>query len=676
MIMKKQIINWGMMLAVAFTLTNCTTEFENPSQEQETVGYPFEITLSDTEARTVNSGLTTKWSDGDQINLFHAIGETTDYKNNNAFTLKSVDEGKFEGNLVEALEPEEEYDWFAFYPYKSFISTPAAQTAGWTYIGGRSDASQAQSGVNNMNHIAGDNYPLCGKAVAVPGSSQPEIEMSHAFALLQVNVTNGLEEELDVTSVSFAAATSLVGTFYPCITGDVVTYTDASYVANEAKLTVSDAKIATGETASFYLAVKPFVAAKDSDLTITVNEDCVKTLSMAKDVTFSAGKIKPLNFTYDKVAEPEPENVTWDLSTADYASATDTEVNWTSDYVDMTLVKGESQTKANNYLGGTGSYTHTRVYAGQILTFDPQPSVMIQKIEFTVVSGYMDEFEAATWTNGTSESNGNTMTVTPDEISEAVSVKISSATRFTSVKVYYVIDEDYVPPTLESIAVSGDYKIEFTQGATFSFGGVVTATYDNGSTKTVTADCDFSGYDMEQIGEQTITVTYKDKTDTYNITVVEKQQSDDTKYFVKVTAAPTDWTGTYLIVFNDNKAHSYVDSKDLKSVSGTTLTVSDNKIEYNETTEKDIVVVSVKGSGYKIKLSNDKYLTVPASNACGADKEANAAELTIEYTTSGVKISGTDSSGATRYLCANGTYYRMYKSVGSYKLPTLYKLED
>lgn len=72
--------------------------------------------------------------------------------------------------------------------------------------------------------------------------------------------------------------------------------------------------------------------------------------------------------------------------------------------------------------------------------------------------------------------------------------------------------------TLDSISVK-DYIDEFDVGDSFSFGGTVTAHYSDASTSDVTSDATFSGYDMSISGNQTVTVTYEDKTTTYQITV-------------------------------------------------------------------------------------------------------------------------------------------------------------
>lgn len=77
-------------------------------------------------------------------------------------------------------------------------------------------------------------------------------------------------------------------------------------------------------------------------------------------------------------------------------------------------------------------------------------------------------------------------------------------------------------PTLESIAVSGKYKTKYGyQAEEFDKEGiVVTATYSDQSQQPVDLkDVQFSGYNKSVLGEQTVTVTYQEKTTTFNVTV-------------------------------------------------------------------------------------------------------------------------------------------------------------
>ena len=94
------------------------------------------------------------------------------------------------------------------------------------------------------------------------------------------------------------------------------------------------------------------------------------------------------------------------------------------------------------------------------------------------------------------------------------------------------------PATLVSISLSGTYPTEFGQGDAFSSEGiVVTANYDDQSTKNVTEDATFTGYDMNVLGEQTVTVSYEGQEATYTITVVEKKGTATNPYTVAEAVA-------------------------------------------------------------------------------------------------------------------------------------------
>lgn len=195
--------------------------------------------------------------------------------------------------------------------------------------------------------------------------------------------------------------------------------------------------------------------------------------------------------------------------------------------------------------------------------------------------------------------------------------------------------------------------------------GTITVT-PNGANETETAN------------EATITVAHASD-DSLKKTISLKQDGKGSaaSYFVKITTAPTDWSGKYLIVFGDN-AHSYVDvannGKDLISKNTAPLSIEGDKIVSNETVNADMVEISKTTNGYKILLSDGKYLSIPSSNACSSNTTGSV--FTISLGTNGVSISGADKNKNTRTLCRNSKYYRMYTKVGSYELPQLYKLAN
>jgi hypothetical protein len=82
-----------------------------------------------------------------------------------------------------------------------------------------------------------------------------------------------------------------------------------SYTSKTAKLAVNNGEaIAKGASAKFYLAVKPFEAEAGETLELYVNGS-VKEIELSKAVSFTAGKIKTLNYTYESKASG-PEAIT------------------------------------------------------------------------------------------------------------------------------------------------------------------------------------------------------------------------------------------------------------------------------------------------------------------------------------------------------------------------------
>ena len=288
----------GASLAAIAALASCNKEIEAPVEDLKG-GVPFEICASADGTKTaIDKTFKTTWVvDGtaDQINVYHKEASATEYTYDNAFTAQTVD-GKFSGELTSALETGKEYQWLAKYPYDSYLTTPAK---GYSYIGSRSDQTQSQTGVNNTAHLSGYYMPLVGKGTSV-GTASPTITMEHASSVIEINVTNNTTEALDVTSIVFTAPESIIGQFVIDYTGETTTYTKKNYVSAIATLSVTDGTIAAGESGKFYIAIKPFSATSEQKLSLSVN-GYSKEIPHSSDVTFTAGKIKKINFNYDKV---------------------------------------------------------------------------------------------------------------------------------------------------------------------------------------------------------------------------------------------------------------------------------------------------------------------------------------------------------------------------------------
>lgn len=332
--MKRQILTLGAICAAAFTLTNCNKEIAEP-KAPVTEGIPFEIVAATADTKTANDGLSTVWTTGDALNVFHAEAGSTTYGTNDKFTYTGAD-NKFTGKLTTGLEAGKSYDWYALYPVNSIkkyvITTPAGSQNGdgWTYIGNKDGATQ--NGYNSKKHLAGTLCPLYGVA-SVNASTPVSFNMKHIASVVKIVVTNESESPLTVTSVTFTAPEDIVGSYYMNFTDPnnvVCKASGTSYVSSTATLNVTGGTALTkGEKAEFYIPIKPFKAAANK-LKITVN-GYEKTPVSTAAVEFKAGKIETVNFKYNNsavVATPHYK--------ADFEGATEHRTSGTNSFTSNT----------------------------------------------------------------------------------------------------------------------------------------------------------------------------------------------------------------------------------------------------------------------------------------------------------------------------------------------------
>lgn len=384
------------MLAATFTLTNCAKDVNNP--QASVIETPnFELVASVAETKTANNDMKTNWVAGDAINVFHAVGKTTTYTNDGQFTISAdnLAAGKFLGT-ANGIDPEEEYNWFAFYPYSSYITTPANTGSGYMPVGCKSNEKQTQNGNNSMAHIAGSNYPIAGYAIAVPGGSTPKLTMSHVSSLLEVVVTNTVDAPLEVSEITFTAPTDIVGTYYINFTGDITptSFKDSGkgYVSPTAVLNVTGATaLAKGESAKFYLAVRPFVAEANSELTLSVN-GYPKTIKPSATSSFNAGKIKTLNFGYDREVSSTLTAVKFDFTSSADLNAMGVssipEAGNGTNIASLTLAKDGVSIKSTNgstesRIWNSSGSLDLRLYKGATLTLTAPAGYVISNVTLT-----------------------------------------------------------------------------------------------------------------------------------------------------------------------------------------------------------------------------------------------------------------------------------------------------
>ena len=308
-------------LAAALCLVGCNKEADVKGLD----AMPFEVVLNFEETRTVTEdGIHTKWAEGDKINVIHAEAGTTEYKHdtpdNKAYVVSDTETGVFKGTLQEgALEAGKSYDWYLFYPYSKYITSPVntSENGGYVYVGGRSDQSQTQNGYNSRLHLAGGDkygcFPLYGVVKNVPAATQPVVTMKHVASAIAINVKNATSDPITISEVAFTAPEAIIGQFYVSFDKEPLTFEAQTYSAATASVRVENpTALAAGETAILYMGIKPFTAKSGDKLSIKITADkgiVEKEITLPSNVQFKPGLVKTINVEYEAAHEAETSSL-------------------------------------------------------------------------------------------------------------------------------------------------------------------------------------------------------------------------------------------------------------------------------------------------------------------------------------------------------------------------------
>lgn len=303
--MKNKLIH---IILIGFVLGSCE-QLDSPKMEEVNDSGNFTVYLSQPQTKTANDGMSTKWVEGDVINVFHAVDGTENYVNDNSFTCDNVAANKFSGTLAEELNADSNYDWYAFYP--SINTTNGDTPVKFSKYIGRTEMSSfagkvTQAGNNSMAHLAvgKDGFPVVGFVNNVPASEFPTIPMKNVASVICVNVTNTLSEPIVISSVDLVTPKPIIGNFTIELTGNDIV---ASGAGQELiRLEVAEgSQIAGGESAKFYIGVAPFTVTSGEEMLLYVNAAIgEKTVSqrIAKvfdgETPFKSGFIKTFNVSY------------------------------------------------------------------------------------------------------------------------------------------------------------------------------------------------------------------------------------------------------------------------------------------------------------------------------------------------------------------------------------------
>ncbi len=231
---------------------------------------------------------------------------------------------------------------------------------------------------------------------------------------------------------------------------------------------------------------------------------------------------------------------------------------------------------------------------------------------------------------------------------------------------YVILRPSKAIKQLASIKITTDpTKLKYIKGSSLNLtGGVLTLTNNDGTTSTVSmtnSAVKVTGYDKTKVGQQTLTVTYKKKTTTFKVTVVEKTV---TKIVVKTNPTKTSYIVGQDLVLTGGVIRATYSDDSTNDISMTNTSVSASGYNKNNAGEQTITLTySGKTTTFKVQVNNKtltsltiKSLPNKLSYNLGQDLNLTGGVLTKKYNDgSSTTIAMTNSSVSVSGFNKNST---------------------
>ncbi len=694
--MKKIIIP---LMAIAAFATACQVEDLNEANQGQQNGELFTIEAAITPS--TKTSLTVEGDaykvDWDADDALSVVAKYSDGSySGNEFT-------KGEGNTFSGTvtNPGDITELNVVYPYDDYIKDIDSEGYfnGYVYFGSRSDESQNQTGLNSAAHI---NGPLYGYATV--SSENTVVQMKHASTLFEINVTNNSGIDINVSNIKLTNSESknMVGTFY--INPQTGALKEGQYVAPTVSLNVSNATITNEETGSFYITSAPFELAANSNITVTVTAngqetEIVKTVSKA--TSFVAGTVNHLNVTIKEAQEIQP------IEEGQYLIGAYTSSGWAI----MTAILNTSS--SNDYFEA-----EERLNTNKQIT-------EISCSDFYGIPTITDDV----WTisdidNGYSIQSNNTSkylsfnALDAEESDSPVTLSIIANTDGT----YSIADPSNSNNVLKYNSSSPRFKpysstntmplvvlipwIDDTTPRIFISETSQTVNYDatsvtfSYSTRNIDGNINVNKSDNSNIiseisvSDGIVSVTLNPNTenteknatielsytgaDTVELRITQNAApGEDTKYYVKVTEEPADWSGQYLIVYEEQSIALDGSLTKIDAAQNyTTVSIQGNQIMSTSETDGISFKFEQISGGYSIKSKSGYYIY----NTTGKNSIATSTTETgineISYNTENNTCSITSNKLSLLFYSNNNASQQRFRYYTSeQKAISLYKLQ-
>lgn len=420
-------------------------------------------------------------------------------------------------------------------------------------------ATQTQDCSAPTDHIKAYDALVGTFTANVPLNEPATVNMKHLYTLMQVDIMNATGSEIEITKFEMTAAgAKLAGIFY-VDAFDTPAIAIKSGASESITVNVTGGTVAAGGSLPVYFVMAP-LADYSGDVTFKVTDSKGNTYSKTvkmNGISFAAGKYNTTTYTITKADAKEPATSLTYTAVSNVASFTDgMKAIIVAKYADAYYYLSPNPTVSNGKIVGTEiEVNNDNIVTDQSIawTFNKSGDYWIitdatknlyhsnggnsgTNLSYGTSTSYPwsisthDEskklFKFAGVNNSTVKTRG--MLMNDQHQFGGYALSNINANTYAAIMVFaYNANPGETPEpeqkTLASIAVSNE-KTEYYVGEEF-VKPTVTATYDDASTADVTNSAEFSGYNMEVAGDQTVMVSYTEegitKTAQYGITVKE-----------------------------------------------------------------------------------------------------------------------------------------------------------
>ena len=328
----KRLLTIGLMLASVFALTNCSEQIVTPEKEPINVDgnienntaqegltcIPYAVYVNEPGTKTIASGGNTYWVDEatalangldkdavDRVTIY-TMDADSKYTCHGKYTYAG--NKKFVGDLYG--QTGEISNWYCLYPYVSSVAATGKDKIEETLIFGASAESnytQIQYGENNMDHIAGKNYPMYGTTTE-NNRNAPTFTMNHLSSLVEIKLVNETGNPVKIEQIELIAKEKpIVGEFKYTLSEGSTLISDLKN-GKQSKTAIlklgengAGALISAGATSMFYLGVAPV----EDVFTIRINGTAIANDTAIK---LQSGKKTTLKVTIPKLTGTQTMN--------------------------------------------------------------------------------------------------------------------------------------------------------------------------------------------------------------------------------------------------------------------------------------------------------------------------------------------------------------------------------